>query len=264
MRGSRVCPELGNRTNKTRRTAGVNSIRSVYVGYDRGEVSTREKYVSLHYVARKPNHTYIPTHTYIYIFTYGRYGYVSLLEIRGQEDSPILCGPWTFTVGPTIIKMKHEVNYMSVHHTHSKKRSREEIEKMEDDRSEKKRRKLINWKLESNRVLMERAVEEVIATGRSTYVSRKHKIPLRTLRRYTAAERRRRAARRDDSTVENIDVFERHSEEEEEVLSEGSQSPVGDEEFEEFLSYFFPVPVDHFDNHENYRDWEFVPISRVL
>ena len=133
---------------------------------------------------------------------------------------------------------------MDTHDAHPLKRSRDEIAKCEKKR--RKRRKLINWKLPSNRKLMEKAIWEVLKTGKSTYVSKKYNIPLRTLRRYVATERRVR-----NGTLYTL----------EEKSSSSSSCPVGDDEFEDFLSKYF-LESSNIDSCT--QEWEFVPISRVL
>lgn len=68
--------------------------------------------------------------------------------------------------------MKRDV-YMGACEASPLKRSRDEIAEVEEEMKCKKRRNLIKWKLPSNRMLMEKAVREVLATGKSTYVSKK-------------------------------------------------------------------------------------------
>ena len=54
--------------------------------------------------------------------------------------------------------MKREVYMGACEASPFKKRSRDEIAEVEEEMKCKKRRKLINWKLPSNRMLMEKAV----------------------------------------------------------------------------------------------------------
>eukprot|EP00938_MAST-03A_sp_MAST-3A-sp1_P003687 g3687.t1 len=144
--------------------------------------------------------------------------------------------------------MKRDV-YMGACEALPLKRSRDEIAKVEEEIKKcKKRRKLINWKLPSNRMLMEKAVCEVLSTGKSTYVSKKYKIPLRTLRRYTAAERRRLKCLTE--VVESPQDF-------------FCQEHASDEELKDFLVSWFVLENDVVSSKKN-QEWEFVPISRVL
>lgn len=145
--------------------------------------------------------------------------------------------------------MKRDV-YMGACEASPLKRSRDEIAEVEEEMKCKKRRKLINWKLPSNRMLMEKAVREVLATGKSTYVSKKYKIPLRTLRRYTAAERRRlKCLREVVESPHEQDFFFREN--------------ASDEDLEDFLVSWFVLENDVVSSKKN-QEWEFVPISRVL
>ena len=93
-------------------------------------------------------------------------------------------------------------------------------------------------------------VREVLATGKSTYVSKKYKIPLRTLRRYTAAERRRLKCLREvvESPHEQDFFF---------------QENASDEDLEDFLVSWFVLENDVESSKKN-QGWEWVPISEVL
>lgn len=171
-----------------------------------------------------------------------------------------------------------------------------------NEKKKKKKRKLINWKDPSNRELMNRAVAEVMRTGRSSYVSKAMNVPLRTLRRYTAAERRRRAAGYQGvskNNKKNIIVIQEDKFQEETCTDEGGEKEnqcfeirsfsfgeveedmfIGDTHYDEvevgeFLESFFEIVSN---NHHNTdcvdekriggrgrgNEWEFVPISKVL
>ena len=141
--GSRVYRELDNRANKTRRTAGINRFRSDYVWPIwwnwTGENVGREELLRWWHCGNKR----------------------MALFFRFS---------WAFLQGAKT--MKRDV-YMGACEASPLKRSRDEIAEVEEEMKCKKRRKLINWKLPSNRMLMEKAVRLCFSAHITTQILRK-------------------------------------------------------------------------------------------